>query len=255
MSINRGMAEEDVVHVYNGILVVVFSCPVVSNSLWSHVLQHSRHLCPSPFPKVCPSSCPLDQWCHPAISSSDALFFPQSFPVSGTFPKSQPFLSGDQNTGVSVSASVLPKGLISLEIDWFDLLAVQETLRSLPQYHSWKASILQDPDFITVQLSQSNVTAGKTIALTIQIFVSIVMSLFFNTMSRFEVFLSRGKHLLSSWMQSPNTGILEPKKRKSVTTSTFFPLCLPWSMGLYAMSLIFSYLVVSQLFTFFWWLR
>ena len=113
----------------------------------------------------------------------------------------------------------------------------------------------QDPDFITVQLSQSNVTAGKTIALTIQIFVSIVMSLLFNTMSRFEVFLSRGKHLLSSWMQSPITGILEPKKRKSVTTSTFFHLCLPWSMGLYAMSLIFSYLVVSQLFTFFWWLR
>jgi len=237
MSINRGMDKEDVVHIYNGILVV-FSCAVVSNSLWPHVLQHSRHLCPSPFPEVCPSSCPLDQWCHLAISSSDALFSfcCQSFPVSGTFPMSQLFVSGDQNTGVSVSASVLPKRLISLEIDWFYLLSVQETVRSLLEHHSWKVSILQDPHFITVWLSQPYITAGKTITSTIQIFVSIVMSLLFKTMSRFEVFLPRGKHLLSSWMQSPFTGILEPKKRKSVTTSTFFPYvchelwgCIPWA--------------------------
>ena len=70
----------------------------------------TRPLCPSPPPEVCPSSCPLHWWCHPAISSSDALFsfFPQSFPASGTFPMSQLFASDDQNTGVSASASVLP---------------------------------------------------------------------------------------------------------------------------------------------------
>ena len=117
MSINRRM-DKDVVHIYNGILVV-FSWAVVSNSLWPHVQQHSRHLCPSPFPEVCPSSCPLHQWCHLTISSSDALFScgPQSFPMSGTFPMSQLFVSGDQNTGVSVSASVLPTSIQG----WFPL--------------------------------------------------------------------------------------------------------------------------------------
>ena len=73
-------------------------------------LQHARPPCPSQSPKVFPSSCPLHRWCHPAISSSDALFSlcPQSFPASGTFPMSQLFVSEDQNTGTSASASVLP---------------------------------------------------------------------------------------------------------------------------------------------------
>ena len=75
--------------------------------------------CPSPSPRVCPSSCPLPQWCHPAISSSDALFSscPQSFPASGTFLTSWLFESGDQNTGASASASVF---LMSMQ-DWFPL--------------------------------------------------------------------------------------------------------------------------------------
>ena len=91
-------------------MLLLFSHPVVSDSLWPHGLQHTRPLCPSPSLEVCPSSCPLHWWCHPAISSSDMLFsfWPQSFPASGTFAMSQLFASDDQNTGVSVLASVLP---------------------------------------------------------------------------------------------------------------------------------------------------
>ena len=89
-------------------LVLLFSRQVASNSLWPHGLQHTRPLCPSPPPGVCPSSCPLHGWCRPAISSSDTLFCPQSFPASGTFPMSCPFASDYQNPGASASASVLP---------------------------------------------------------------------------------------------------------------------------------------------------
>ena len=101
------------------IYLLVFSHPVMSDSLQSHGLQHTRPPCPSPSPEVCPSSCPLHWWCHPAISSSDAVFSfcPQSFPASGTFPMSQLFASGDQNTGVSTSISVLPMSIP----DWFPI--------------------------------------------------------------------------------------------------------------------------------------
>ena len=90
-----------------GVVVVQSQlCP----TLWPHGLQHTRPPCPSLFPEICPSSWSLlHQWCHPVISSSDALFFcPQSFPVSGTFPVSWLFALDDQNTGASASASVLP---------------------------------------------------------------------------------------------------------------------------------------------------
>ena len=91
-------------------LLLFFSYLVVFNHLWPHGLQNTRPLCCSPSPKVCPSSCPLLQRCHPAISSFDALFSfcPQSFPASGTFLMSRLFTSDDQNTGASASASVLP---------------------------------------------------------------------------------------------------------------------------------------------------
>ena len=100
-------------------LLSQFSCSVMSNSLLPRGLQHTRPPCPSPFPKVCSSSCPLHLWHHPAFSSSDALFFfcPQSFPASGTFPVSHLFASGDQNTGASASPSVLPTGIQG----WFPL--------------------------------------------------------------------------------------------------------------------------------------
>ena len=102
-------------------MTLLFSRPIVSDSLRPHGLQDARPPCPSPSPKVCPSSCPLHQWCHPAISSSDALFFcPQSFPASGTFPMSWLFTSGDKNTGASsISPSSEYSGLISFKIDWF----------------------------------------------------------------------------------------------------------------------------------------
>ena len=93
-------------------MLFLLSCPIMSNSLWPHELQHTRPPCPLPSHEVCPSSCPSHWWCHPAISSSDALFFsPQCFPESGTFPMNQLFVSDEQNTIVSASASVLPTGI------------------------------------------------------------------------------------------------------------------------------------------------
>ena len=94
-------------------ILLLFNRLVVSDSLWPHRLHHRLRPCPLPSPEICPSSCPLHQWCHPAISSSNALFSfcPQSFPASGNFPMSQPFASDDQNTGVSASASVLPMSI------------------------------------------------------------------------------------------------------------------------------------------------
>ena len=125
----------------------------------------------------------------------------------------------------SFSFSISPSneywGLISLKISWFDLLAVQATLKGLLQHHSWKASILWCSAFFTVQLSQLYVTTWRTIALIIWTFVSRVMSLLFNTLPGFfVVFLPRSNGLLISWLQSLYTMILEPKKRKSVTTTT-----------------------------------
>ena len=102
----RMLRSEDVL---NAGLLLLFSCWVVFDSLQPHELQHTRPPCTSPSPEVCPSSCPLHQWCHPASSSSDSFFSfcPQSFPASGTFSISQLFTSDDQNTGVSASTSVL----------------------------------------------------------------------------------------------------------------------------------------------------
>ena len=115
-------------------------------------------------------------------------------------------------------------GLICLKIDRFDLLAVQGTLRSLLQHHSLKASIRWRSAFFMVQLSQPYVTTGKTTTLIIWTCVDRVMSLLFNTLSRFVVtFLPRSKRLLISRLQSPSAVISEPKERESVTTSSFAP--------------------------------
>ena len=98
-------------------------------------------------------------------------------------------------------------------MDWFELLAVQGTLRSLLQHCSSKTSILQFSAFFIVQLSHPYMTTGKTIALTRRTFVSKVMSLLFNMLSRCVIaFLLRSRHLLISWLQSPSAVILEPKK-------------------------------------------
>ena len=208
----------------------------MSNSLWPHELQHARLPCPSAFPSVCSSSCPLSQWCHPTISSSVAPFFscPQSFPASGSFPMSQLFTSGDQSIGAPNSAPVLPmniQGWFPL-IDWFDALRVQGTLKSFLQHHSLKASVLWHSAFFAVQLWHPYMTTGKTIALTRWTFVCKVMSLLFNVLSRFVTdFLPRSKCLLISWLQSPSAVILEPKKIKSLTLSIVSPSIFHDVMG------------------------
>ena len=128
----------------------------------------------------------------------------------------------------SISPSNDYSGLISFRMDWLDLLAVQGTLKSLLQHHSLKASILQCLAFVMVHLSCPYKTTGKIVALTIWVFVSKVMSLLFNMLSRFVIaFLSGSKNLLISWLQSPSAVILEPKEIKYVT----FPNCSPWSDG------------------------
>ena len=131
---------------------------------------HVHHQLPSSTTGAYSNSCPLSQWCYPTISSSLIPFSSclQSFPASGSFPVSQFFTSGSQSIGVSASASVLPmtdSGLISLRIDWLDLLAVQGTLKSLLQNHSSKASVLLHSAFFIVQLSHPYMTTGETIAL------------------------------------------------------------------------------------------
>ena len=113
----------------------------------------------------------------------------------------------------SISPSNEHPGLISFRMDWLDLLAVQGTLESLLQHHSSKASIFRHSAFFTVQLSHPYMTTGKTIALTRRTFVGKVMSLLFNMLSKLVItFLPRSKRLLISWLLSPSTVILEPKK-------------------------------------------
>ena len=109
-------------------------------------------------------------------------------------------------------------------MDWFYLLAVQGTLKGLLQHHSSKTSIFQHSAFFTVQLSHLHMTTEKTIALTSWTFVGKVMSLLFNMLSSLVIgFLPRSKCLLISWLQSPSTVILKPKKIKSDTVSTVSP--------------------------------
>ena len=127
----------------------------------------------------------------------------------------------------SISPSNDYSGLISFRIDWFDLLEVQGTLKSLLQHHSSKASILWCSAFFIVQLSHSYMTTGKTIALTRWTLVSKVTSLFFNMLSRLVIaFLPRSKCLLISWLESLSAVILEPKKIKSLTWFHCFSIYL-----------------------------
>ena len=124
----------------------------------------------------------------------------------------------------NISLSNEYPGQISFRVDWFDLLAVQGTLKSLLQHHSSKTSILWHSASFTVQLSCPYLNTGKTIALTRWTFVGKVMSLLFNMLSRLIIaFLPRSKCLLISWLQSPSVVILELKKMKSVTVSIVSP--------------------------------
>ena len=121
---------------------VQFSHLVVSDSLQPHGLQHARFPCPSPTPRACSNSCPSCQLCHSTISSSVVPFSSrlQSFPAAGSFPVLHIRWPKYWSFIFSISPSNEYSGLISFRIDWFDLLAVQRTLKNLLQYHSSKAS-------------------------------------------------------------------------------------------------------------------
>ena len=187
-------------------------------------LQHDRPPCPSLSPGVCPTSHPLNQWCYPTMSSSAAL----SSLLSSVFPCIRVFSSESAfhirwpkywSFSFSISPCNEYSGLIYFRTNWFDLLAVQGTLKSLPLHHSSKALIFWHSAFFIVQRSHLH-NYWKNHSLIIQTFVGKVMSLLFNTLSRFVIaFLPRSKCLLISWLQSPSTVILEPKKIKSATVS------------------------------------
>ena len=119
-----------------------------------------------------------------------------------------------------------------LRLDWLDLLAGQETLKSILQHRTSKASILRCSVFFILQLSHPYMPTGKTIALTRWTFVGKVMSLLFNILSRFVItFLPRSKSLLISWLQSPSAVILWPPQNKVCHCFHCFPIYLPWSDG------------------------
>ena len=170
------------------------------------------------------------------------LLFPSVFPSSRVFSSVSVFhirWPKYWSFSFSISPSNESSGLISFRIDWFDLLAVQGTLKSLLQHHSSKASILWRSAFFIVHLSHLYVTTRKTIALTGRTFVGKVMSLLFNMLCRLVItFLPRSKCLLISWLQSPSVVILEPPKTKSVV-STVSPSICHEVIGPDAMILVF----------------
>ena len=146
---------------------IQFSRSVMSDSLWPHESQHAKPPCPSPTPGVYSNSCPSSRWCHPANSSSVVPFSscPQSLPASGSFPTSQLCMMWPKywSFSFSISPSKEHTGLISLRMDWLDLLAVQGTLKSLLQHHSSKAFILWCSALFTVQLSHPYMTTGNIV--------------------------------------------------------------------------------------------
>ena len=217
----------------------------MSNFLRPNELQHAKPPCPSSTLRVYPNSCPLSRWCHPTISSSVIPFSscPQSLPASESFQMSQISASDGQIIGVSASISVLPVNTQDWSpLGWTGWISLQSqgTLKSLLQHHSSKASILLHSAVFIVQLSHPYMTTGKTIVLTRWTIFGKVMSLLFNMLSRLVmIFSPRSKCLLISWLQSPSTVILEPRKIKSDTVSTVSPSIYHEVMGLDAMIFVF----------------
>ena len=197
------------------------------------------------------NSCPSSRWCH-LILCHPLLLLPSLFPSIRVFSNESVLRIRWLNYwsfSFSISPSNEYSGLISFRMDWLDLLVVQGTLKSLLQYHSSKASILQCSAFFIVQLSHPYVATGKTIALTRWTFVGKVMSLLFNMLSRLVIaFLPRSECLLISWLQSPYAMILEPSKIKSVTVSTISPSICHEVMGLDDMILGFWMLIFKPTF-------
>ena len=196
------MDKEVLVHIYNWIFSSFqFSCAVLSNYFWPHELQYTRLPCPSPNPGACSNSYPLSQWSNPTISSSVVPFSSrlQSFQHQGLFQ----WVNFSHQVvkywtfNFSISPSNEYSVMISLRIDWFELLEVQGTLKKLLQHHNSKAPILRHSALFMVQPSHPYMTTGKTIALARWTFVSEVMSVLFNMLSVLAIaFLPRSKHLL-----------------------------------------------------------
>ena len=208
----------------------------MSNSLRPRGLQHVRLPCSSLSPGVCSNLCSLSQWCHPTISSSVVPFSClQSFPVSGSFLTSQLFASGGQSIGASALTSVLPMNIQ----DWFPLgLTGWISLQSKGLSRVFSKTTVQKHQLFSAQLSlwfNSHIHTWlleKIIALTRWTFVSKVMSLLFNMLSRLVIaFLPRSKRLLISWLQSRSAVILEPLQNKVCHCFHCFPIHLPWSDG------------------------
>ena len=159
----------------------------MSDSLQLHRLQHTRLLCPSLSPGDCPDSCPMSQWWRPSclVLCHPLLLLPLVFPSISVFSKESALPIREPkywSFSFSISPSNEYSGFISFRIDWFILLAVQGTLKSLLQHHISKASILLCSACFMIQLSHLYMTTEKTIALNIWTFVSKVMSLLFNTL-------------------------------------------------------------------------
>ena len=212
---------------------LLFSHLVTSDPLWPDGLQHTRLLWPSLSLGDCSNSHTLSRWCHPTISFSLVPFSPcpQSFPASGSFPISQLFTSGGQSIGrfsFNISPSNAYSGLISIRADWFDLLAVQGTLKSLPQLHSTKASILQHSAFFMVQLSHPYMTCLSFYSFPYKEQVSFNFTAAVTICSNFGA-----------------------RENKICHCFHFFPIYLPWSdamKGADAMILVFWILSLSKLF-------
>ena len=210
----------------------LFSCSVVSNSVtqWTAAHQASLYFTISrsllklmSIESVMPSNYLIlcrPRLLLPSIFPSVRVFFNESA-LHIRWPKCWSF-------SFSTSPSNEYSGLISFRVDWFDLLAVQGTLKSLLQHHGLKASVLRCSAFFMVHPSHPYMTAGKTIALTIQIFVWKAMSLLFNMLSRLVItYLPRSKHLFISCLQSLFTVILELKEIKTCHCFHFFSIYLP----------------------------
>ena len=206
---------------------MLFSHSAMSYSLWPHGLQTTEFPVLHHFPEL------LKLMSIESVMPSNHLL-PSMFPSIRIF-SNESALRVRWPKYWSFSFSISPSNeyswLILFRIDWLDLLAAQGTLKSLLQHHSSKASIFQHSAFFMIQLSYLYMTTGKTVALTIWTFVSKVMSLLFNTLSKFVIaFLPRSKRLLISWLQSPSAGILKPK---IILCHCFhcFPIYLPWTDG------------------------
>ena len=188
-----------------------FCCFSVTESwpLWSHGLRHSRVSCPSLSPEVCLNSCPLNQWCHPTISSSVIPFitYPQFFPASGSFPKSRLFASGGQSIEDSASAPALPMNIQG----WLPLVltgplqskAISFELCSIlkHQFFGAQPSLWSKSHIHTWLLGEKQQQQQHSFDYTLLTFIGKIMSLLFNMPFRFIIaFLPRSKCLLISWL-------------------------------------------------------